>query len=265
MNDTWELLQRINAPKIWDDEPVFAFSSDLDWASETVMNRYLDLIPTDDLKMTFFVTHHSEIVHQLVMQKRAERGIHPNFLRNSSHGNTFQEVIETCRSFAPEAIGSRSHRVFDVTDVSHLLKNQYGFCYTSNIITSFAPDIKPHLHESKLVQLPVFLEDGTFLFQEMDGNMRLYEQYFTSPGLKIISFHPMNMVFNTPCLKWMRAIKDSMSWEAFNHIDEEYITTHRNLERGIYHIIMEVINFAKRKGFKIMSMNEIYAHSINQT
>ena len=258
------LITKINASHVWDEEPVFAFSSDLDWASEAVMNEYLRLIPVEELKMTFFVTHHSEIVHKLVSQKKADRGIHPNFLPDSSHGNSFKEIIETCRAFAPEAIGSRSHRVFDVTDVSHLLKYQYDFLYTSNIITTLAPGIKPHLHESRLVHLPVFFEDGTFLFQELNFDIKEYERYFTSPGLKIVSFHPMNMVFNTPYLQWMRDIKNSMSREAFNTIDENYILKYRHQNMGIYNVVMEMINFVKKKDYKIMSMNEMYYHTVGK-
>ncbi len=252
------LLQRVYAPAIWDEEPIFCFTSDLDWASEAVIEEFLRLIPAEELKLTAFVTHHSPQISQLAEDKKIYRGIHPNFLEKSSHGNSFREVIETCRQFAPEAIGSRSHRVFDVTDVSHLLRFEYGFSYTSNIITTLAPQIRPLLHESTLIQFPVFFEDGSFLFQNLGYDLVSFERYFRSPGLKVISFHPMNIAFNTPSISWMRAIKDSMSRKDFNNIDRAFLRRNRNDKKGIYRMIVEIIEFSRRHNFKIFSMDELY-------
>jgi hypothetical protein len=95
------LLNKIHSKHIWDEMPVFCFTSDIDWASEDVLKEYFDIV--DDLQITpnLFVTHHSEVIESNFKLGKIERGIHPNFLNNSSHGNTFKEIIETCIKFAP--------------------------------------------------------------------------------------------------------------------------------------------------------------------
>ena len=60
--------------------------------------------------------------------------IHPNFLPNSSHGNSFDEIIENCLKFCPNAKGFRSHRYFEVNDIFDIF-NKYGFKYFSNFCT----------------------------------------------------------------------------------------------------------------------------------
>ena len=259
---TAELLDKVNLKNVWDEKPVFCFTSDIDWASEAVLELFFQDVPLDYLELTTFVTHHSDIIEHLYQNNRLDRGIHPNFLPDSSHGNSFREVIETCKTFAPEAICSRSHRLFEVTDTAHLLKNKYGILYSSNMITTLGTNLKPLLHESQLIELPVFFEDGTYLYNELGLDITPYLNYFETPGLKIISFHPMNIVFNTPYISWMRQIKDSMTRQSFNTIDSEFIKKTRNNHKGIANILSEIINFVQQKNYPVMSLNEIYHFTI---
>jgi hypothetical protein len=161
-------------------------------------------------------------------------------------------------AFAPEATSSRSHRGFDVTDTAHLLHNDFHIRCCSNTITTLTPKITPYWLESKLLQVPVFFEDGSFLYNELGLSIEPYRQYFTAPGIKVISLHPMNMVFNTPRLAWMRQIKDSMSREAFNHIDAEMIERCRNRERGIFDTATDILNLAQQLNAPILTLDEIY-------
>ena len=259
MINTIELLiEKCQNRYIWDEEPVFSFSSDIDWASEAVMNEYFEIINPLKLKPTLFVTHHSEEIEQNYKNGNIDRGLHPNFMNGSSHGNSFREVAETCKKFAPEAYGFRSHRAFDVTDITHLMHNDYRFKYVSNQITIFQPFVKPILHESGLINFPVFFEDGTHLYNQLDLNFKKYQDLFHKPGIKIISFHPMNFVFNSPTMKYMRTIKDSMSREEYNNISAETINHYKNNDFGIRNTVLEIIEFVKQNNYKILSMNNLY-------
>ena len=119
MNNEIELLlKKNNFPMIWDSEPVFCFTSDIDWASEDVMTEYFNIINDYNIKPTLYLTHHSDSIKDNYIKNKIERGIHPNFMKDSSHGNNFEEVAENCMKFAPETVGFRSHRAFDVTDIT---------------------------------------------------------------------------------------------------------------------------------------------------
>lgn len=256
------LVDKVAQPHCWDDQPVFCFTSDIDWASEAVIADYLNKLPMDLLKLTTFVTHDSKIIGEQFHAGHLTRGIHPNFLPGSSHGNSFREVIETCVSFAPEATCTRSHRAFDVTDTAHMLKNEFHFKCCSNTITTLAQHITPYWLESQLLQIPVFFEEGSFLYNQLGLSIQPYLKHFMSPGLKVISFHPMNMAFNTPFIAWMRQIKDSLTREEFNNISAETIEKMKNREKGAFDLVMEIINLVQQKQYPILSLDEIYQHTI---
>jgi len=119
--------------------------------------------------------------------------------------------------------------------------------------------VKPILHESGLVNYPVFFEDGTHLYNDLDLNVDHYDQYIKSPGIKILSFHPMNFVFNSPSYLYMRGIKDSLTREQFNNIDEQTIERLANKSKGIRDFIFDMIDMIDKSGYKWFTMNELYA------
>lgn len=259
MNEKIELLlKKINKKQIWDEEPVYCFTSDIDWASEAVMENYFEIINPLEIKPTLYVTHESEIIKKNYLEDNIERCIHPNFLKGSSHGDSNEEIIETCLKFSPESIGFRSHRLYDVDDTSHLLERKYNHKHVSNLGTIMQPNIKPILHESGLIHFPIFIQDGTHLYNHLDLNFKKYIDRYTSPGIKIVSFHPMNFIFNSPTMKYMRSIKDSLTREEYNDISRETIDKMRNREDGIGKTTLEIIKWVKEQDFPILSMNELY-------
>ena len=158
------LLEKLKNEKKWHTEPVFCFTSDIDWASEDVMQEFFNLINPLEIKPTLFVTHESELIEKNFQDKTIDRGIHPNFLANSSHGDNFKEIIETCMTFAPESTGFRSHRLFDVTDITHMLKDQFNFKYVSNLGTIMKTNISPIIHESGLLHYPIYTINLILIF-----------------------------------------------------------------------------------------------------
>lgn len=237
---------------------VYCFTSDIDWASEDVLTSFFNMIDQFDIKLTTFVTHKSEVISKQVKEGKIERGIHPNFLTGSSHGEEMNQIIKTCKSFAPEAIGSRSHRAYGETSMFHALKEKHGIKYISNTVTILQENIIPLRHESGLIDFPIFFEYGTHLYNNLDLDIIKYKEYFHSPGLKIISFHPMNFVFNSPTLKYMRNIKDSMSREQYNNIIVKDYFRYIYDRKGIRNTVIDIINFVKRYNYPIISLNDLY-------
>lgn len=258
------LLEKVNSAKrIWDTEPVFCFTSDIDWASEAVLERFFEVVNPLGLKPTLFVTNHSDRISESFDKGLVARGIHPNFLEGSSHGDNFRDVVETCIDFAPEAIGFRSHRLFDVTDITHMLKNDFGFKYVSNLGTIFKTGISPIVHESGLLHYPIFFEDGTHLYNRLNLNVSKYEKYLAAPGIKIISFHPINFVFNAPDFGYLRSIMDTISREEYQAMGPKTIEAKKNCSiLGIGDTVLQIVDFVKSRGHRIMTLDEIYQESI---
>ena len=257
---TEQLIDKVNRKRIWDEEPVFCFTSDIDWASEDAIQLFFQEINPSAIKLTTFVTHKSEVIEDFKNKGEIELGIHPNFLPGSSHGNDFRSVIESTLKFAPNAKSFRSHRGFDVTDITHLLF-EYGIEYDSNIVAIFPDGCRPIVHESGLVRFPIFFEDGTHLYNQLDLDLAKFTKWFKRPGVKILSFHPMNFVINTPEIKYMRFIKDSHSREEYANLSIKEINELRYQGKGITSLCKEIINFTHN--YKIMSLSEIYKLTIS--
>ena len=182
-------------------------------------------------------------------------------MKGSSHGNSFEDVIDACLKFAPETKFYRSHRGFNSTDTNHLLKNKYQFKVSSNIVTVLQQHLQPLFHESGLLEFPIFFEDGTQLYNQMELRIEKYLKNFTSPGIKIISFHPMNFVINPPTLQYMRNIKDTLSRENYNNLSNEKIDHYKNRLKGIKDICVEILKLSKQ--YDVLTLSELYNISIN--
>lgn len=256
-----KLLSALAKPKPWDTEPVFCFTADIDWASDAVLKIFYEQLESYGIFPHTFVTHKSKTVDTLIDENKIDAGIHPNFLQGSSHGNSFAEVIETCIKFVPQSWIYRSHRAFSVTDTSHLLKNKYGHKVSSNIVTIMQENIKPILHESGLIEFPIFFEDGTHLYNKLELDLKNYINRFTSPGIKIINFHPMNFIINPATIVYMRNIKDTLSRESYNSFSNEDILKHKNNNVGIKNLCVEIIQLSNK--YKVAKLSELYDLAIN--
>lgn len=244
---------------LWQEEPVFCFSSDIDWASEEVIQYSHELVTGDQLKLTYFNTHPSLFLDELTQTARAKILIHPNFLADSSHGGSFQEVIDYCHKLVPDADGFRCHRYFEVNDIMDDFFKK-GFKFVSNHCTRCETHIKPLRHRSGLLSMPIFLEDGGYLLMDPQLDFDSLLPKLDQPGLKIINFHPAHMAFNTPNFAYTRSIKDSMSRESWNHLDVSGIQKLAYAGSGIRNIIQRIIEHVVKKDYQILSMHEIYEY-----
>ncbi len=242
----------------WEEEPVFCFTSDIDWSSESIIKYSHDILSGDDLKLTYFITHSSPFLNELNASNKIDLLIHPNFLPNSSHGDSFKEVIDYCMNLVPNADGFRSHRYFEVNDIMDDFAKR-GFRFVSNHCTRCETNIKPLKHRSGLLSIPIFLEDGGYLIMDPTLNFDNLIPRLKSPGLKVINFHPAHMAFNTPNFAYTRSIKDSFSREIWGNLGLSQLQKLENREQlGVRKTIQQVIEFASSNDYKVLSMREIY-------
>ena len=242
----------------WEEEPVFCFTSDIDWSSESIIKYSHDILSGDDLKLTYFITHSSPFLNELNASNKIDLLIHPNFLPNSSHGDSFKEEIDYCMNLVPNADGFRSHRYFEVNDIMDDFAKR-GFRFVSNHCTRCETNIKPLKHRSGLLSIPIFLEDGGYLIMDPTLNFDNLIPRLESPGLKVINFHPAHMAFNTPNFAYTRSIKDSFSREIWGNLGLSQLQKLENREQlGVRKTIQQIIEFASSNDYKVLSMREIY-------
>jgi hypothetical protein len=240
----------------WEDGPVFSFTADIDWASEPVISYSHKLVADDAFKITYFNTHPSDTLLSLRTDDKIDLLVHPNFLPDSSHGNSFHDVMGYCEKLVPDADGFRTHRYFEVNDIMDEYAKR-GMKFFSNHCTRCEVGLTALHHRSGMISLPIFLEDGGFLLMDPELDFSALLPRLKTPGLKIINFHPAHMAFNTPRFSYTREIKDKLSREQWNNIDEKMLKTLSYSGTGIADVIRRIADFAGDNQFPIKTMREL--------
>lgn len=242
---------------LWQDEPVICITFDVDWASEDALKYLYSILEKYDFKTTFFLTHKSEFLLELLNKEYIDYGIHPNFLPNSSQGSTYDEVIDYCTDLLPKAKSFRCHRYFDVNDVNEMLIMK-GYKYDSNLCT-FLERIDPFVHRSGLIRFPIFFEDGAYLYHKQNLNFKeVATHLFYKEGLMILNIHPMHMALNSPDFSYMRKVKDDLSWKEWNNLNLKSLEKFTHKGYGIRDFMVGTFEFIKKNHIKTFSLNELY-------
>lgn len=245
---------------LWHRRPVFCFTSDVDWASEAVIAYSHSCVGGDDLKLTYFSTHPSLFLDRCRESGRARILIHPNFLPGSSHGDTYDEVIEYCQTLVSDADGFRTHRYFESNDILDEFARR-GFKFFSNHCTRCETHLRPLCHRSGMTSIPIFLEDGGYLLMDPTLQFDALRERLEAPGLKLINFHPTHMAFNTPSFAYTREIKDRYSREEWNSLSSTQIRDLEHKEDGVRTTIQRIIDHIHRRKHSVLSIHEVYEQS----
>ena len=257
MKDLLEKLDR--AREILGATSSVCLTMDVDWASEYAVEQALAIFEKRDLPVTVFVTHKSKAIERALTEGRIKCGIHPNFMPGSSQGNTYQEVANFCFELLPGARLFRAHRYYDGNDPMEVLVH-HGIKCESNICT-LMDILPPFLHRSQTVSFPIFWEDGAYLYNYPGDVMEGYNAFwkrFDRPGLKVINIHPMHLMLNTPYFSYTREIKDRISREEWNHLDENRISRLRYNGEGITQFIEKMLDDIQRTQTRTAYLEDVY-------
>lgn len=233
------------------DKLKFIFTVDIDWASDDVINESLNIFTTNEIPITIFSTHNTN-----VLSMYNDIQIHPNFCNDSSHGNSIKEVISFCKTLKSNFKGFRSHRYSTSNDiVEEVIK--LGCEYSSNICTNLIY-IPPFITRNNMIEFPVFFEDGGFLLQNKNIDFSKIKNKLPSSGYLVFNFHPMHIVFNSNAFNFMRNLKDSISRSDYQNINSMIIKDKKCCGYGIYSLLSDLINYAKSNDIECITMSEAY-------
>ena len=183
-----------------DKSNISILSFDQDWASDEICLSIADLLISKNIKSTWFITNKGFFLEKLMQfPDLFELGIHPNFLPDSSHGNSLMDVLDNITSIVPMARVSRGHAVFQYGSILQVMRNKYNISWD---LTMFMYE-KDNLYPTKLFtspenflyRLPVFwCDDHEFNNPEKDWSLKKYQSVF---GVKVFSFHPIHVYLNS--------------------------------------------------------------------
>ncbi|MGL1863442.1 MAG: hypothetical protein OCC46_13030 [Pseudodesulfovibrio sp.] len=183
---------------------------DQDWAPDWASRQVANLLIQNAVKATWFITHQSELLDVLRLHPDLfELGIHPNCLPGSTQGENERDILTSLKALVPEATSIRSHSLYQHSRYMRMAAEDFGFTTESNTFLPFHPglQITPHHYspEVTLYRAPVYWADDYNAAQSSPiwkaQNLKL-----NSPGLKVLSFHPIHIVLNTAKMDDFRAL-----------------------------------------------------------
>ena len=162
---------------------------DVDWAPDEILKSVLDWFIDNQIKITAFITHESEIAKEYSSSRFVEIALHPNFSKSLDPNEKVNQLLK----IYPDSVGSRSHRNIigrDFTDA--LFENNIKYDSSKLIWKSKNVEISPIYN--KMVEAPYIWEDGVHL--ELDETTNPFEMNFNHSGLKILNIHPVLFYLN---------------------------------------------------------------------
>lgn len=180
----------------WNELKAVCLTFDTDFAPDYMIEHVLRLLKQWDARATFFATHRSQALLDLLDDERYEIATHPNLSPTTTQGRDLTGIIENLRSAYPGVKGNRFHILgYSYRDLVTL--GQQGFRYDVSTLRFNCPFLLPAWHpDLKMLLLTYMWEDG--ICENANLPVRLESIDISSPGLKIINFHPMNIYINGP-------------------------------------------------------------------
>lgn len=234
-------------------QPAFCFTSDIDWAPESMIDECLGRFRSAGVPVTPFVTHRSEVLARAFRGRESEAGLHPNFGPQSTHGTSIDSVVDHVVDLWPAASAFRSHGYQDSSLISHTLYER-GLRYDSNLCLHLQPNLVPLRHWTGLTRFPVFMDDSVIAFRGEQWGLDSFIESLRTPGLKIFNFHPVHVCLNTPVYSYYeeRRSRANDDWRGLVFGGA-----------GVRTLLDELLAFVAREpGLGLFTLRELYEGSV---
>jgi len=183
----------------WKEKEYLTF--DVDWVSDEILETTINILETNNVRATFFVTHNSDLLNSLMDNPLFEIGIHPNFnyFLNGDirYGSNLKEILEYYMKIVPDAVSIRNHYLLNGTQFINIYR-ELGIKYDVNLFIPHYSGIKelsPFSYWSEeVISVPFFWEDDINLLYLTDWNI---DACLDFEGIKVFAFHPIHVFLNS--------------------------------------------------------------------
>lgn len=176
-----------------------AITFDVDWAPDFAIIECADICKKFSVPATFFVTHPSEVIKELQGERLFEFGIHPNFLKETTHGNNEVEVIKHCLDIVPDACLMRTHGLYSYSNLYRdILENFPQIKIDFSIFLPGNNYCKPFKfyntkgNNSYIIRVPYQWEDDVYFLESPQKNILVEEASY-----QVFNFHPIHVCLNS--------------------------------------------------------------------
>lgn len=246
----------------------YCLSVDVEWAHPEVLDFIVQQLNARGLPATFFCTHPG------VELPGHERGLHPNFRRagdahrqlrhnlgevayaQASDEEVLEHVVAHSRSFAPEAIGVRSHSLFYCSELIPIYQRQ-GLRYDSSTMLWLSDHLQPFQRENEIVELPIYYMDHFDLLCSQT-RFRLSDLRLGGPGLKVFDFHP-NMVY-------LNAQDNAHYLDSkVDYHSPEGLRSRRRPGPGVQTLFLELLDYLAERTDRCLTLAQVHARFKEET
>lgn len=225
---------------------------DIDWASDILIKYTYDILKSENVKATFFVTHQSDFIQSIKDNTNIELGIHPNFnklLNGQNSVGGVEHVMNNIMRIVPGAKSTRSHALTQGSLIQNMQKEYIKFdCNTYMDITSDIL-IKPYTNPFGTLCVPHFFEDDVNILYP---NKLTVDDYLDYQGIKVFDFHPVHIGLNNDSMDRYLGAKN------YTTVNTDKIFEFRNNGYGTENILREVIAGAKSRNYEFCKICEVY-------
>jgi hypothetical protein len=184
---------------------MYYITCDVDWAPEVVLDDFLNILETHNVKCTLFATHESKILKDC-NKSLFEIGIHPNynFLLNGNSNKSRNQILADLLKCYPSAKGVRSH---SLTQSSNILQDfvDHNLKYDMNLFLPYQKINEPFKWFNGLLRVMYNWEDDIHFLNNYSFNeCRLDE----NDKLNILDFHPIHVYLNTDTVGLYNSAKE---------------------------------------------------------
>lgn len=228
---------------------MLAFSCDVDWAPEEVIQDTLNLFESYGVKCTFFSTHHSLTLAK-ANRKLFEVGIHPDFhpLLRGQTSKTYEDILDELLDIHPEAVGVRTHTMMQSVPMLQKFADR-KLLYEANTFMPYQHGLKAFRLWNGLVRIPFNWEDDVhwaYGYSFEDHRMDI-----ESGDLVVFDFHPVHIFLNT---------ENKFRYnEAKNYLnDPKKLLDYRNSEvPGTRDLLINLLKTCKEKELETNKLKDI--------
>lgn len=227
---------------------------DMDWANDTVLAFFYQLLKSENVSATIMVTHETRWLETFRKDPAIELGIHPNFNRllggENEEGN-YRQVIDNIMKLVPEAVSYRSHALVDSSPIISYCQ-QIGLRYNLNTYCPPQDGIcMVPFKRSNITMIPFIFEDDVWLLEEGRRTISFFlSDYFIAP--RVFNFHPIHLYLNSEVYDRYEKAK------CFNHEPMKLELYRNKVTDGIEIFFRRLVEYARESGFEFCKVGEMF-------
>jgi hypothetical protein len=214
---------------------------DLDWAPDWMVDICRRRLNQKNVKGTFFATHRTDIIADLLIDGHAV-GIHPNLFPGSSQGTSVRAVFDHLLTILPDADLMRTHDLYQSSRLFLEIILHYPQIKTDFSILTY---------KSVSVEKTQLLLDGGHIdrvnynweddvaFNDRHWEWRTFQPW--SP-LHVLDFHPVHVALNSRDSANYQRLKDEIGSRPLFSVDRSLADKYRNSEHGTESVLGAVLS-----------------------